>query len=339
MWATRQLPSLFLPSALVLLLLLPERADAAAMSCGEPDVPCEMPFVESCLVLLTQGVVKTTDLLRDDTETDGCILCVPPGGSYTGPNPCPTCECMEGEAVCFGLAGLYLSANEGSGVCPPSDYADFTDFTVETPVCPTAEGLDCGGDGVDSPMPTCDGEPGVPCEIPFATRCIDLLTSGELDISDILRDDESTGGCILCIPPGGFSEGPEACPTCECNGSEIECAAIGTALMFVSTDAGECPPSEYANRTDITVVPKSPCKGFEELELELDCGGGTMDIEPVGIKEAKPEKQEQDKPEKQGKDKPEKQEQDKPDKASNEPDKLDKPAKQPKGRKSKGERN
>jgi hypothetical protein len=242
-WPTRRLPSLRLPSALALLLLLPERADAGALFCDKPDVPCEMPLVESCLDLLTQGVVKTTDLLRDDDETDGCIVCAPPGGSYTGPMPCPTCECIDGEAVCFSLGAIYLAADQGTGECPPSDYANVTNFTVMTPACPMEEGLDCGGGG-DAPMPTCNGESGVPCEIPFASSCIDLLTTGELDISDILRDDESTGGCILCIPPGGFYEGPETCPTCECNGSEIECSAIGKALMFVSNDAGECPPSE-----------------------------------------------------------------------------------------------
>jgi hypothetical protein len=178
--------------------LLPEYAEAAASSCNEPSMPCEQEFPSPCTELLETGVVKTTDLLRDDDTAGGCILCVPPGGSYSGPNPCLNCFCADGRKVCTGLAGTFINAEETSGECPSeSQYADYTNFTVNEVACPTME-LNCGDDG-DVTVPTCNDEPGVPCEIPYPSTCADLLATGEVTTNDVLRDDKMTDGCIQWI--------------------------------------------------------------------------------------------------------------------------------------------
>jgi hypothetical protein len=128
------------------LLLQGWGAEAAASICAsgtvdEPAIPCELPFTSSCVELLSTGEVTTEDNLRDDATNGGCILCVPPGGKYVGPNPCPTCFCVEHELQCSALAGTYLSAQDGTAPCPDSEYANFTDYVVTMVGC--AE-LSCG---------------------------------------------------------------------------------------------------------------------------------------------------------------------------------------------------
>jgi hypothetical protein len=321
-----RLPVVFL--AIAAASLLPEHAEAATFLCNDPLVPCEQTFPSPCTDLLETGVVKTSDLLRDDDTEGGCILCVPPGRSYSGPNPCPNCFCdggSGGSMACTGLAGTFISAEETSGACPfESQYADYTNFTVNEPACPTFE-LNC--------FPTCNGEPGVPCEIPFPSTCADLLATGTVTTNEVLRDDQRTGGCILCVPPNNFGSGPETCSTCECMGSEIDCIHGGHEDFCVGPDSGDCPPSEYADFTDFTVT-FSPCKSIEELAAELDCADASnvpvVLPAPVDPKPAKGEKQKRESSEKT----------DKPDKADK-PAKTNesvKPAKMQKGKKTKGDR-
>jgi hypothetical protein len=325
--------------------LLPDHAEAAAFICNEPSMPCEQTFSSPCTELLETGVVETSDVLRDDVTEGGCILCVPPGGSYSGPNPCPNCFCDDsGSMACTALAGTFISATETSGACPSeSQYADYTNFTVIEAGCPATE-MDCE-DGGDVAVPTCNEEPGVPCEIPYPSTCAELLAMGEVTTDEVLRDDKTTGGCILCVPPNGFHAGPESCFECQCMDSEIVCSGLGSALFAVGEESGECPPSEYTDFTDFTDM-KPPCKSIDAWEMELDCGDGS-DVEPVLIaappvdsKPAKGEKQKQQEPS----EKTEKTE--KPDKADS-PDKTNKtantnesvePAKMQKGKKAKGDR-
>jgi hypothetical protein len=147
MWLRR---SLFL----VVAWQLHERAEAAAWICGEPNVPCEVSFTSTCVELLSEGEVTTDHSLRDDVSTGGCVLCVPPDRAWAGPNPCPTCECVGGDMVCFALGGAFVHADEVTAPCPPSDYEGFNDFSVSTPRCPSAKQiereLNCGAKGHDS---------------------------------------------------------------------------------------------------------------------------------------------------------------------------------------------
>lgn len=126
-----------------------QNVEAAASICANStNEPCEMQFPDSsCLTLLTDGTVTTEYPLRDADDNDGvgCILCVPPGKAWTGPNPCPTCECDDGSSsiTCSSLAGPHLYAQEGTGTCPPSQYEIFTNFTVSTtPRCPSLEEIE-----------------------------------------------------------------------------------------------------------------------------------------------------------------------------------------------------
>jgi hypothetical protein len=251
----------------------------AAPSCdGVPDVPCEVPFDSTCVDLLSTGQATTDDILRDDELTGGCILCVPPGGQFVSAGGCPSCSCMGSEIACVGGGVSAFGVDANAGECPPSQYADFTDFTVIPcqSIADLEKELDCGG-GLPA-APSCDGVPGVPCEVPFDSTCVDLLSSGQATTDDILRDDESTGGCILCVPPGGEYVKSGGCPSCYCMGSEMACLGGAISAFGVDANAGECPPSQYADFTDFTVI---PCQSIAELEKELDCGGGQMDISPA----------------------------------------------------------
>jgi hypothetical protein len=255
--------------------LLPEHAEAAAAPstwlCADPLLPCEHTFPSPCIDLLKTGAVKTSDVLRDDDTEGGCILCVPPGGSYTEPYSCPACYCDGFSLACTWVCGLEITAYEVSASCPfESQYADYTNFTVNEIVCPTEE-LNCR-DGWDVALPTCNGEPGVPCEIPYPSTCADLLAMGEVTTNEVLRDDQTTGGCILCVPPNGFHAGAETCLTCECMDSEIICSGLASSIFAVVAESGNCPPSEYTDFTDFTVT-KPPCKSIEDFEMELGCGG------------------------------------------------------------------
>jgi hypothetical protein len=136
--------SLFLVTA----LLRHERAEAYASVCVGPELPCEVPFTSTCIELLMKGEATTEYSLRDDDTNGGCVLCVPPGGEWIGPNPCPDCECVDGEIACFALAGGYVHADGGTAPCPPSEYEGFNDFSVVTTRCPSPEeigqALNCG---------------------------------------------------------------------------------------------------------------------------------------------------------------------------------------------------
>jgi hypothetical protein len=137
-------PSFFLVTA----SLLHPRIEAYASVCFEPELPCEVPFTATCIDLLKEGEVTTEHSLRDDVVNGGCILCVSPGGVWTGPNPCPRCYCHNGEIGCVKLAGGYVEAAEGTAPCPASEYQGFTDFSVMSSRCPSLEetesALDCG---------------------------------------------------------------------------------------------------------------------------------------------------------------------------------------------------
>jgi hypothetical protein len=83
--------------------------------------------------------------------------------------------------------------------------------------------------------------------------------------------------------------------------SEIVCSALGSAIFAVGEESGDCPPSEYTDFTDFTVM-KPPCKSIDAWEMVLNCGDGS-NVEPVLIaappvasKPAKGEKQKQQEP-------------------------------------------
>jgi hypothetical protein len=56
-------------------------------------------------------------------------------GFHEGPESCFTCQCIGIETVCSNVGSSFFAVGEDSGECPPSEYADFTDFTVTKSPC------------------------------------------------------------------------------------------------------------------------------------------------------------------------------------------------------------
>jgi hypothetical protein len=113
-------------------------------------------------------------------------------------------------------------------------------------------------------------EPNVPCEVSFTSTCVELLTEGEVTTDDSLRDDVSTGGCVLCVPPDRTWAGPNPCPTCECSGGDVVCFALGGAYVHADEVTAPCPPSDYEGFNDFSVsTPR--CPSANQIERELDC--------------------------------------------------------------------
>lgn len=128
--------------------LLVQEIQAQANSCGGPDLPCEETLSESCTFAIESGMVKAEGgySLRDAPDGDGCILCVPPSGEWTGPLPCETCDCDAATGKldsCGRLGPRSIFTDESGAACPPSEYI-FSDYEAKEWVdsCPSFEEME-----------------------------------------------------------------------------------------------------------------------------------------------------------------------------------------------------
>jgi hypothetical protein len=128
-----------------------------------------------------------------------------------------------------------------------------------------------------------------PCEKSFASSCIDLLNDGTLTTKLPLRDNDGPdGGCVLCVPPGEFWEGPTPCAECLCFDGEISCGVVGPPYIEADAGAAPCFASEYADFTNSTVstTPRCPLlPSPEELKAALNCSAVDNDPSTATIGE------------------------------------------------------
>lgn len=170
---------------LVSLSCLLRRSTSQVVLCPEDGPRCDWNFADSCSTMISKGLLlHDHGPLRDNPETGGCTLCVPPGKTWSGPLPCPVCDCNENnEFRCKRVGNTVIMADEDAPSCPASEYSssDYNVTIVADPPCTTITELEvefnCGKEELHTSAPTQMITSNAPSLSPESTSSMSLVSS------------------------------------------------------------------------------------------------------------------------------------------------------------------